>query len=374
MLLKKPSGVGISLHTHHIEVAYMQGRSMKYLENMRFESIAFADDVYENGRVHDIGRFAGQVAQLFDSLDLNSRNVTLALPSAVSVLRPIQVPNLKKHKLREIIQFRLGKEIQLPFAEPVFDFDFLPVTLEVPDDGFEGRYGAQKSESGAPSPGVDEVPVLLVAAPANVVNDLRHAFDQAGVELGVMEVSGISLLRALKAIGKRPTNDLLLLEFGLDRVEAHIFQKGHLVFTRTLELAPTQYVATAATEELVMDGTGEEAHTEGQAALAQLWKDLHESDADVHFERVAMDLSYQVDRVLGFYERAFHRSDGSTRNVWLTGQVPFPQELVDGLKRRFDRMNIQFVHVPSLMETGVTLLPSLSVVGTAMKGVVSDAD
>ncbi len=378
MFLKKPSGVGISLHAGQLEIACAQGRSLKSLNRMRYERISFPYDQYDNGRVHDVNQFAGKVNQLFETLKIPRRNVTIALPSTVAVLRPIMVPNIKKHKLREVIQFQIGKDIHLPFANPVFDFDFLPASFEVAKEGPDAssqQQGARESRNLK-----DEVPVLLVAAPGEVVHGLKHAFEQANVELSVVEVKGLSILRALKAIGRRPAGNLVILEFGMDRIEAHIYQKGALVFTRTLELVPGRYVASAVTAEMSLseEETSPRTGRLDESDDANAWKLLERLELADQFEQMVMDLSYQVDRVMNFFQHTFyHSSEQPARNLWLTGQVPFPQRLIRSLTERLGAMNIQFVHLPSMLERKddtEKLWPSLSVVGAAVKGMVSDAD
>lgn len=374
MFLKRGSGVGIALHAGQLEIAYVQGRRVKTLERMRFEQISFPYDQYENGRVRDVDQFADKVNQVFEKWELPRRKVTLALPSSVAVLRPIMVPKIKKHKLREVIQFQIGNEIHLPFANPVFDFDYLPTSLDVAREGPDARGEQQDHQH------TDEVPALLVAAPDEVVNGLKRAFEQADVELSVMEVKGLSILRALKAIDRRPVGDLVIVEFGIDRIEIHVVSKGALVFTRTLELVPERYIASALTAAMGL------TEKEASSQLDQLdasdgtnsWNLLEKLDLVDQFEQMVIDLSYQLDRVMNFSQYTFqHSNDRSARNLWLTGQVPFPQRVIRSLKERLGAMNIQFIHLPSMLERkdgAERSWPSLSVVGTAMKGVVNDAD
>lgn len=381
MFLRKPSGVGISLHAGQIEVAHTQGRGKKALKQMRVERIPFLPDEYENGRIHHVNQFAGKVNQVFENLGLPRRKVTIALPSSVTFLRTLRMPRMKKHKLREVIQFQIGKEIHLPFANPVFDFDFLPPSLDVAKEG-----GDDDSRHGQPGSREDEVPVLLVAAPGEVVNGLRHAFEQANVELGVMEVKGLSILRALKAMGRKPAGNLVIMEFGMDRIEAHFYQTGALVFSRTLELVPERYIASAAAAEpgLPADGTKPQKDRTDETPHTNAWMLLEKLGLEDRFENMVLELSYQVERFMNFFQHTFHQANEQpVRNLWLTGQVPFPERLLKSMSERLGMINIQLVHLQGFSprtsasrtgDLGEEVPSSLSAAGAALKGVVKDGD
>lgn len=340
---KKP-GVGIALHASALEMAYVPGGKTGTLNSAQVVRIPLSPEVYDNGVIKDADRFASRVTQTFRQLGWPRRPVTLALPASATVIRPLMVPKMKKPKLAPVIQYQIGKAITLPFSNAVFDVDYLPDALEVVGEKiFHGK-------------NTETVPVLFVAAAGDLIQGLKQAFERAELGLSAIEVKGISILRALRALHQLPVRPTLLLEFGVDRVDVHYYQAGALLFTRTLDLTPEKY--------------GVEGGDWAQLASQELADKL---------DRMSADLAHQLERLLTFIQHMLHpRHREDIQELWMTGVVPAPERVQFMLQRRWETLDICHVTLSvsclTTTEAGGSERCSLSVIGTALDGGTEDAN
>lgn len=339
----KTTGGGIALHASALEAVHVPGGKADALKDAQVARLPLPADVYDNGLVKDVDRFASQLQQLFRQYGWPRQRVTLALPSAVTVIRPLMAPNLKKPKLGTVIQYQLGKAIALPFSNAVFDIAYLPDTLEVVSERIvHGKH-------------TQTVPVLLVAAAGELIQGLQHAFQQADLGLSVVEVKGVSILRALRALHQQPMRPTIMLEFGVDRVEVHYFQAGALLFTRTLDVTPEKY-----------------GGSEGD------WMSLEKQETSDGLERMFDHLIQQVERLMTFFQHMLHpHQREEIRALWVTGVVPEPERFQYFLRHRLENLEIRHISFPVFCLTSQETASrkcSLSAIGTALSGGTEDAD
>lgn len=342
MLRKKAAGIGLALHASAIELVHVPEGKAEAQKNALVERILLSADDYDNGYVKNAERFAAQLKQTFQRLGWRRWSVTLALPSSVSVLRPLLVPKMKKPKLAPVIQYQIGKAIALPFSNAAFDFAYLPDSLDI--------VGERLFPGQAPA-----VPALFVAAPGELIQSLKAAFDLAGVGLSVVEVKGVSILRALRALRQLPMAPTMLLEFGVDRVDGHYFQAGSLLFSHTLDLAPEKYGAAGGD-----------------------WAQLTLQAAGAGFERMLTDLARQAERFRTFY-RHMLRTDGQedVRELWIAGNVPEPERVQAFLRRDLEGLQVRPI-APAAFQMahamGGLRTCSLAAIGAALHGGTDDAN
>ncbi|HHY65950.1 MAG TPA: hypothetical protein GX517_01900, partial [Alicyclobacillus sp.] len=192
--LMGPSGAGVSFHEHVVEVVRVDGRGT--FPVVGHVLIPFPAQVYENGWVKDIIAFTDLFRRRLTDAGLATGRPTLCLPTSAVVLRTVTLPRTGRKQARNLIQFQLSHELHLPFADPVFDFDYYP-------PGFPNPDGHESPEEG--------VPVLLAAAPGELVHRLDQVFRRMKTPLGAVEVKGLASLRVLRNLGKTVNQGTLLV-------------------------------------------------------------------------------------------------------------------------------------------------------------------
>lgn len=374
--MKRPTfshspGVGISLCRDFLEIIQLRGNHGGF-DVQAHVDLPLSGDVYDNGHIHDTQQFARELERVFGESGLPRRGITLNLPSSLVFIRTLHMPPVKRKQMRELITFRMREDLHFPFANPVFDFDYYPENL---------RPARADEEDG------EGIPILLVATPGDVIQGLQDAFQQADIHLSAVELKGLSILRALRAMQKRPEKGTIVIECTPSGVEAHFYHQNIFFLTRTLELSPEQYVelAAAAVEE-------SQAHTPDGESTADLaahavstaremektaWRLLHQPEHENSLVSFIHDLAYQVERWISFFQYSLNQREVVFEQIWLTYDIPQPSRFVEELSSRLD-LPVEIVRWPVIFTPRkgepASPLVSLAAAGAALRGLVSDAD
>ncbi|ATY86158.1 hypothetical protein CVV65_15490 [Kyrpidia spormannii] len=408
--LMGPSGVGVSFHEHVVEVVRVDGRGP--FPVVGHVLIPFPAQVYENGWVKDIIAFTDLFRSRLTDAGLATGRPTLCLPTSAVVLRTVTLPRTGRKQARNLIQFQLSHELHLPFADPVFDFDYYP-------PGFPNPDGHESLEEG--------VPVLLAAAPGELVHRLEQVFRRMKTPLGAVEVKGLASLRVLRNLGKTVNQGTLLVHFGPDAVDVHFYVKGQLLLSRWLDLNPLEYspaeieelqggsgvpgqpdlatfaAAGAPTQAEVAVGTaGAAAETRGTGvqegsmnpeaepgaretgsatgsgiepapartglAAPGTWMAMGRPGANL--SAFAADLQYQIDRLFSFLQYTLRQEDLAVTRLWLAGYVPHAEAISAGLSTHL-ALPVEVLETPRDSSGNPVDLPAL---GAALRGMVPDED
>ncbi|GAX88495.1 pilus assembly protein PilM [Effusibacillus lacus] len=359
---KRHTGVGISLKADRLEVVYARG-GHGVVEVLAHEVIPFSNQIYDNGRIHDFDRFASDLNNTFRKYRLPIRKVVLNLPSAAAVIRMVAMPKVGRKQMQDLLRFQLHDQIWLPMNDPVYDFDFFPPELQPKE---------QVDEQG------DQAMILLVAAPGELINGLVRAFKEAGIRLAAIEVKGLSALRALKALNKKPDQAALLVDFGTEGVTAHFYQKGSLLMTRTLDMRADDYIlpqGQGAWGEVAVTAAGESALQASFGGNTDSKWDVFDQENEALLDSLCRDLSYQIQRSISFLQYSLKQRDFALGTVYLNNHVPSPTKMANSLAAQLG-ISTEILQIPIIRQSVRTphKVVSLPAAGAALRGVISDAD
>jgi Tfp pilus assembly PilM family ATPase len=371
--IRRQVGVGISLYRDHLEI--VQVREIRGIPEIEIHvEVQLAKEVYDNGQVLDPEQFSLEMKRVFKEYGFPRKGITVSLPTSLIFMRMIWMPKVNRKKMHALLQYRIQDEIRIPFAHPIFDFDFYPPKIPWDQQGEEGVEGG--------------VPILFVAAPGELINRLQESFRKADLHLGAVEVKGLSLLRALKALDKDPEHGTLVIEMDASCVEAHFYYQNVLLMSRSLDLTPEQYldyVPMYHVDSREAAVTLSQERDEGQGVLRDLkglrssgldaWSLLDRLEYQASLDSFAADLSYQFERWLSFFQYSLHLRNVSIQHIWLTNDIPNAPRLLQQLVERLD-MNVEVVRYPVVVQAGDTpaRIVSLAAAGAALRGGTNDAD
>ncbi|MDI3257653.1 MAG: hypothetical protein QJR01_08010 [Kyrpidia sp.] len=400
--LGRPSGVGVSLHEHFVEVVRVDARGPFPI--LGHVLIPFPNDVYENGWIKDAPAFSERFRHRLAEAGLAGGRASLCLPSSTVVLRTVPVPRTNRKQARALLQFQIENELRLPFGNSVLDFDYFPPSFSAP-----GEPAGENNESLA----------LVAAAPGDMVAQVDGAFRDMGIPLAAIEVKGLTILRALRAFGRNPGEGTLLIHFGPDAVDVHYYLKGSLLLSRWLDLNPRDYgrepvfppdtaghpADAEAAASGISEGTGSGSGDVGRQSGGDSGEGFANADhsgvsgavaADVRTSGVsgpesensaptwmhlesghpegrdvfAADLQYQIDRLFSFLQYTLRRNDQAVGRVWLAGRVPYRREIAARLS---DHLGLPADPLDQPRAPGGDVV-DLAAFGAALRGVISDAD
>lgn len=353
LAFRRHLGIGISLYNDCLEIVRVreQGGTVDILTHQVFPCL---HEVYDNGRILDTKRFAVSMKRVFQDLGLPQKGITLSLPSSTTVIRTLMMPRVNRKQMRQMLDFQLRNDIRLPFANPVYDFDYFPT----------------------PENNQHEVPILLVASPNDLVTGLNETFRKAGFGLAAIEPKGLSILRALKAIRQSPQEGTIVVEFEAGRVDAHFYVNGGFVMTRSLDVNPEQYVQAAMAAFLEWHGESESETEPGAFRIGREdWTLLDRLDNENGIPSFASDLGYQFERWLSFFHYSLNQRNVTMQHLWLSGQDARTKRLAQHLSGLLN-MNVSTISAPNVPSadraTGRRI--NLSAAGAGLRGMISDAD
>lgn len=214
---RKP-GMGIELAAERINIVEIRkkGDSLKLLN---LASAPVPEDVVQDGQIVDTPTMSELIQSTLEDNFIKTKNIATAIPGREAVTRLIPVPaELNEEELRDYMNAEAG--LYLPFSREEADVDYQKLGTFVDEDGIE------------------KVQVLLVATRREVTDTYLETFEQAGLQVDVLEVSNFALIRTMKSqLDHFSSNEAAILaDIEFDSTELVIVVNGIPQFTRTIQI------------------------------------------------------------------------------------------------------------------------------------------
>lgn len=179
-LLSKPKqGLGIELTPNRINLVQLQKQKQGTRLNT-FVTLPLPDGAFVDGHIQEPDVISDTLREGLETHNIKATTAISAVPVGESVIRLIRLPaELDEFELQDMV---LNQEaaLYLPFPREEADVDFQRLGTEIDDDGIE------------------RVEVLLVATPKEITDNYISVFQQAGLDLKILEVSSFALIRTLQ--------------------------------------------------------------------------------------------------------------------------------------------------------------------------------
>ena len=223
LLGSKSTGIGLEINPQQINIAQMikQGQNYKLLKNV---SKAVPEGVYEDGQIVDSLTLAELIKQTLKENKISAKSVATAVPMREAIIRIIPVPaELDEQELRDMVLVHEAS-LYLPYPREEVDLDYLKLGYFMDEDGIE------------------KVNVLLVATKREVTDLYMEVFQQAELQVDVLEINSFALIRTireqLRQFGSKEAVVLVDIEF--DSTEIAIIVEGVPQFSRTVPIGTYQ--------------------------------------------------------------------------------------------------------------------------------------
>jgi len=224
LLPGKPKGIGIELSPDRMSVAQLrkQGQTFK-LETLT--TVPMPEGLFQEGQIIDAAGMAELIQSTLADNKLKIKRVATAVPGGRdTVTRIIPIPaELNDQELREMV---LNQEagLYLPFPREEADVDYQKLGLFVDEDGIE------------------KFQVLLVATRKEITDSYVRTFQQAGLQIDVLEISSFSLIRTIREQLRQfsPQEAVALVDIEFESTEISIAVDGVPQFSRTVPIGTYQ--------------------------------------------------------------------------------------------------------------------------------------
>jgi type IV pilus assembly protein PilM len=220
---KSNKGVGIELAPQRVNVVQLR-KQRQGIKLDALTSVPVPEGVFVEGQIADPPAMAQLIQQALAESKVKASRVATAVPGRDSIVRLIPVPaELDDKELREMV---LNHEagLYLPYPREEADVDYQKLGYFVDEDGIE------------------KVQVLLVATRKEVTDTYINTFEQAGLQVDVLEINSFALIRTIRDQLRQfgPQEAAVLVDIEFDSTEIAIVVNGVPQFSRTVPIGTYQ--------------------------------------------------------------------------------------------------------------------------------------
>lgn len=238
LFVKQGDSIGIEINSQKINIAQIskQGQQYKLLKNISAE---IPDGVYEDGQIIDSLTLSELIKDTLKANKISAKKVASAVPMREAIIRVIPVPaELDEAELKDMILVHEAG-MYLPYPREEVDLDYAKLGYFMDEDGIE------------------KVNVLLVATKKEVTDLYTEIFEQADLQINILEINSFALIRTireqLRQFGSKEAVILVDLEF--DSTEIAIVVEGVPQFSRTVPIG-THQMQSAFSQAMNLPETG----------------------------------------------------------------------------------------------------------------------
>jgi type IV pilus assembly protein PilM len=220
---KSNKGVGIELAPERVNIVQLR-KQRQGLKLESLTSVPVPEGVVTDGQITDPPTMAQIIQQALAESKIKASRVATGVPGRDSIVRLIPVPaELDDKELREMV---LNHEagLYLPYPREEADVDYQKLGYFVDEDGIE------------------KVQVLLVATRKEVIDTYISTFEQAGLQIDVLEINSFALIRTIRDQLRQfgPQEAVVLVDIEFDSTEIAIVVNGVPQFSRTVPIGTYQ--------------------------------------------------------------------------------------------------------------------------------------
>ena len=223
LLAKRTSGVGIELTPERINVAQLS-KQRQGLKLAALSSFPVPEGIFQDGQISDSPALAELIQSALRESKIKASRVATSVPGRESLVRLIPVPaELNDQELREMVLYHEAG-LYLPYPREEADVDYQKLGYFVDEDGIE------------------KVQVLLVATPKEITNIYIDTFQQAKLQVDVLEINSFALIRTIREQLRQfaPQEAAVLVDIEFDNTEISIVVDGVPQFSRTVPIGTYQ--------------------------------------------------------------------------------------------------------------------------------------
>ena len=220
---KKTNRIGIEINSRKINIAQIvkKGQQYKLIKNV---SADVPEGVYKDGQIVDSLTLSELIKDTLKVNKISGKKVSAAVPMREAIIRVIPVPaELDEQELKDMVLVHEAG-MYLPYPREEVDLDYVKLGYFMDEDGIE------------------KVNVLLVATKKEVTDLYTEIFQQAELQMSVLEINSFALIRTireqLRQFGSKEAVVLVDVEF--DSTEIAIVVEGVPQFSRTVPIGIDQ--------------------------------------------------------------------------------------------------------------------------------------
>ncbi len=287
-LFEKKELIGLDIGSSSIKaVEFDWGKKTPKLKH--FGMIPLPPEAIVDGAFMDSASIVESIRSLIEGLRIKTKKVAVSISGHSVYIKTINVPTMSEVQLEESIKWEAEQQIPFDIEDVNLDFQILDEQV---------------------SP--DQMPVLLVAAKKDMINDYTAVIEEAGLQPTIVDVDVFAIENAYNLNLESPEDEVVaLVNIGASVMNINILKRGTSAFTRDISIGGRQI-----TEEIQkrLKMTYEEAES-----LKVKERDAGAQNPEVEkiIQGTAEQLATEVRRSLEFF--AASSSGGEIKKIFLSG-------------------------------------------------------
>lgn len=299
---KKAELVGIDIGSSSLKLVQLKESKGKYsLQHIGVWSLP--PEAIVDNTLMDSTAVIERIRSAIDGLNVATRDVATSISGNSVIIRKIQLTAMSAEELEEQIQWEAEQYIPFDINDVNIDFEILETDEHDPT----------------------RMNVLLVASKKDVINDYQSVFNEAGMNLIVVDVDSFALQNAFEMNYPEEYDEVVaLVNIGASVLNLNVVKAGVSRFTRDVQMGGNLF-----TEEIQkqLGVSGEEAER------LKLTSDVSTSEhlRDI-FAKVNEVIALEVRRSLDFYNSSV--TEGKIGKIFLSGGGAKAYMLVETLSQK----------------------------------------
>jgi type IV pilus assembly protein PilM len=259
--------------------------------------------IKEHNTLMDTSSIVETIKKLLKSLNIRVKDAACSVSGNSVIIRKISLPAMPPEELEDQIHWEAEQYIPFDINDVHIDFQILA------------------SDQNDPS----KMEVLLVASKKEIINDYLAVFNEAGINLAVVDVDSFAMQNAFELnydIG--PDNVVALINIGASIMNLNIVKNDISLFTRDVQMGGNLYTEEIQKQFGVSSEEAERMKVSGDASDQAKLRDT--------ISRVNETLAMEMRRSLDFYNTT--AGEGKINNVYISGGGAKTLMLVEAVQQR----------------------------------------
>ncbi len=288
LLPGKSQGLGLEITPERVNVAQIakQGQSYKLT---KYCTVEIPEGVFQEGKIVDAPALAEVIQEMLNENKIKAKRVATGVPMREAIIRIIPIPaELDEQELRDMV-LNHEASLYLPYPREEVDLDYQKLGTFEDEDGIE------------------KVQVLLVATRKEITESYLETFQQAGLQMDVLEINSFALIRTMREqLRQFSSNEAaVLVDIEFDNTEIAIIVDGVPQFSRTVPIG-TYQLQNALSRAMNLPTTRNPEILQGMTIPVTAFDSLSTTGTAVNpgmtaLMRVLGELTDELRRSINFY-------------------------------------------------------------------------
>lgn len=257
----------------------------------------------KDGCITNIDDVSQEIRTMLRDAGIKATGAVCAISGSQVIVRQVQFPKMPEAALRKSIKYEASKFISSSMEDSIVEFEIL---------------------GDAEDP--NQMNVMLVAAPRDMIDSRVAALESAGLDPLVIDIESFALIRSLvefNATDEYLGSTVALIDIGASHTDVDIVSKGEFALTRNIPIAGDSF--TNSIRSLLGGGFDEAEQAKRAMTAGHPIDQLNASEPDNKCWRVVQplldELIREIRRSVHFYQSQFPEGsvDAQVSKIVLTG-------------------------------------------------------